>query len=695
MNFLFPSFLYALSAVSIPIIIHLFNFRRYKKLYFSNVALLQAAVQESRSRSMLKHWLVLLCRILAVAFLALAFAQPYLPVKHGIQLTGSKAVSIFIDNSFSMNALTPNGSLLDEAKAEAIEMAQELNPSDKVQLVSQDFDETEERWLNKDEFAAEVKGLKTSSDSRTLSDIIKRQHENLNHSGCPVKECFCLSDFQKSFSRISSDLGANGDPTSLVPLEAESRNNISADSCWFDSPLHLPGKPEMLNLRIRNYSGETSHESAVKLFINGEEKAIASCNIAPNSFTVLHLSFIPSGKAVQQGMAAINDYPITFDDKLYFSFSLTTRIPVLRIHPESMGSNDYLHNLYGRDSLFTYNETTGSHVDYASLPSYRLIILDGLTSIESGMGSELKSYVQKGGSLLIIPPAAGLNSDNYRETLGGLNCSWYGKMDTTHVKTDKLNFESPLYRSVFEGRQSENLDLPQTFRHYVITGAGNGAPENLMKLENGDDLLDLFHSGKGSIYLLAVPLNDDFGNFQKHALFVPTLYNMALYSLPVRPLYYTLGDIQPVEAPNITLPQNSFFKIRPAVQTDSKAEAGPGDANTLLPERRIVNNSVFLYLHNQLSSAGNYELLAGDSLLSGCSFNYNRRESDMSFYSATELRHQCDSAGLKNFSVLQVNGKSMPGVLQEVNRGTYLWKYCIILALIFLAAEEAIIRIVT
>src|SRR5579885_381746 len=109
MSFLFPTFLYALSAISVPILIHLFNFRRYKRLYFSNVRFLKEVVQESRLRSKIKHWLVLLCRIPIIAFLVLAFAQPYVPVKQGITGAGNKAVSIFVDNSFSMNAVSQNG----------------------------------------------------------------------------------------------------------------------------------------------------------------------------------------------------------------------------------------------------------------------------------------------------------------------------------------------------------------------------------------------------------------------------------------------------------------------------------------------------------------------------------------------------------------------------------------------------------
>ncbi len=693
MNFLFPSFLYALSAVSIPILIHLFNFRRYKKLYFSNVVFLQEAIEESRSRSRLKHWLVLLCRILAVIFLVLAFARPYIPLKHGLPLAGNKAVSIFIDNSFSMDALCAQGTLLDEAKGDAIQIAQSLSPSDKVQLVTQDFDASEERWLNKDEFITEAKAVKTSPDSRYIADIIKRQQENLNHSGCPAKQCFLFSDFQKSFTSFPPGLRQNGIATFLAPLTAESRKNLSVDSCWFDTPLHLPGKPESIFVKIDNYSPDNVQNAPVKVFINGEEKAMASVNIAPNSFTIANLSFMPSDKTIQQGVIEINDYPITFDNELYFSFRLTGHIPILWIHPESMSGDDYLRNLYGKDSLFTFKDAAATHIDYSSLPSYRLIILDGLSSIESGMSNELKDYLQKGGSLLVIPPATDLNSDSYRQALTSLNSSWFEKQDTNRMAVDKLNFESPLYKAVFTGGHHPNMDMPHTFRHYIISRVTAAGYENLMKLENGNDFLDLFHYGRGSVYLLAVALNDNFSNFQKHAIFVPTLYNIALYSIPQSPLYFTLGGIQPVEAPDIDLPQNVFFKIKSSnlsAQNDSA-----GTVNTILPERRVVDNSVLLYLHNQLQTAGNYILTAGDSIVSGCSFNYNRKESDMSFYPANELQRQCNDAGLMNFSVVQTANNSFSGAIKEAASGNYLWKYCIMLALLFFAAEEALLRFIS
>src|SRR3954467_10394129 len=99
MVFLQPLFLWALAAVSVPVIIHLFNFRRFKKIYFTNVRFLQEIKQDTRSRSRLKHLLILIARLLALAFLVFAFAQPFIPLSKSSNVTtGTKHVSIYIDN---------------------------------------------------------------------------------------------------------------------------------------------------------------------------------------------------------------------------------------------------------------------------------------------------------------------------------------------------------------------------------------------------------------------------------------------------------------------------------------------------------------------------------------------------------------------------------------------------------------------
>ncbi len=581
-----------------------------------------------------------------------------------------------------MNAVNQNGTLLEDAKSKAEQISQSLNPADKVQLVSQDFDEAQERWLNKDEFLEELKGMKTSPFSRMLPEILQRQQENLLHSNSPVKEAFVLSDFQKTVSNIS-DFHSNGDITvDMIPEVAETKNNISIDTCWFTSPVHLPGKAENLMVKLSNYSANAVNNTPVKLLLNGEEKAIGSVNIDAEGSSTISMSFIPNKNKIQQGELKINDYPINFDDHLYFSFKLSSSIPVLWLHPDSTRKNIFLHSLFGRDSLFTFNETTTGHLDYSTLPSYRLILLDNIGSVSSGMTNELVKYVSTGGNIMVIPPSSGMDVDSYRQFLSSANSSFYEKLDTTHLKVDKLNYESNIYADVFVKKQHPNMDMPVVSKHYKISHTTKALSENIIRLEDGDDFLDEFHYNKGNIYLLAVALNNNFSNFQQHALFVPTMYNIGLYSIGNPQLYYTLGDIQPIEAPNINLPQNVFFKIK-----------GDKDTISILPEKRVINDNVFLFLHSQLSLAGNFKLMAGDSLTSGISFNYNRRESDLRCLSADELQAMSSKAGVKNVSVLNVTNTSLPSLLTEVNRGKYYWKYCILFALLFLAMEEALLRL--
>ena len=99
MEFVHPEILWGLGALAIPIIVHLLNFRRYKRVAFSHVAFLQQVERQTRSTQRLKHLLVLLARLLAITGLVLAFAQPFTPPPAGLQGEGTNgaAISLFLD----------------------------------------------------------------------------------------------------------------------------------------------------------------------------------------------------------------------------------------------------------------------------------------------------------------------------------------------------------------------------------------------------------------------------------------------------------------------------------------------------------------------------------------------------------------------------------------------------------------------
>ncbi|HEV7231762.1 MAG TPA: BatA domain-containing protein [Bacteroidia bacterium] len=695
MRFVNPAFLFALSAISIPILIHLFNFRKFKTVYFTNVRFLREVKEETQSKSQLKHLLVLLCRILAITFLVLAFAQPYIPYHHQKVNTGSKALSLYIDNSFSMDAENKSGRLLDEAKKDARDIASAYRPTDQFQLLTNDFEGRHQRLVNREEFLELLDEVKLSPAVKNMSQVFSRQADLLNNAGrlSGSKLAFLIGDFQKSisdFDRIKNDTSVT---VHLIPVVPQERKNLYIDSCWFETPVRKLNTPQLLHVRLRNSSAQEYTNIPMKLFINGQQKTPSSFHIAPMGKTDTVIAFTIREPGWQQGRVEITDSPITFDDTYYFSFEASASIPVLCISPAPKTSVPATANtgrpvaaLFGHDSAFRFSEVRENAIDYSAIAKYKLIVLDGLSSVSSGLGLELNRFLQNGGSLLIFP-SAHIDAGGYTDFLSSIHANTFQETDTADTKVDKLNFEHEIYREgVFEkknGRlQTSNLDLPSVLSHYRMSRSSRSGEEDLMTLRNGDPFLSKYTIGKGSLYICSAALTPEASNFQKHALFVPTLLQIAFFSQQQNRMSYTIGNNEVVELNSTPSGTEHVFHI---LSGDGKFD--------IIPEHRIIDSKTNLFIRNQVSTSGNYNLKSDTDLVAGLSFNYNRKESDITTLSPAELTGALEKAGLVNFNVIEKGQKELSSLLSEMDQGQKLWKICIWLALIFLAAEVALLRL--
>lgn len=695
MKFVNPYFLFALFSLAIPVIIHLFNFRRFRRVYFTNVRFLREVKQETQSRNRLKHLLVLACRCLALILLVLAFAQPYLPVTGSKVVVGDKAVSIYVDNSFSMDAVNKsNTTLLKEAKDAAAEIVAAYKPTDRFQLLTNDFEGRHQRWVNKEEFLEMLDEVQPSPTVRTISEVLIRQQDILsNADGIRSKNklAFLVSDFQKSiadFTKIKTDTSIMVRP---VPVIAQNRNNIYIDSCWFSSPVRRVNQQEALHVRLRSRSDQDMENVPMRLFINGQQKTPATFSIEANGVTDTVIYFTVREPGLQQAHIEINDYPVTFDDKFYFSFNVLQYIPVLHIRPSGAAVvnggtpftgpqvQDFVGSLLGRDSSFRYTSVDENKIDYASLSTYRMIVADNLQNISSGLGQELKKFVQNGGSVFVFPSA---KSDlaGYNEFLSGMNCNTFGAFDTVRVPVDKINYDHPLFTGVFE-RRTGNIDLPVIRGHFPLSRNVRTTQEELFRLRNGDIFACSNSFGKGQLYLCTAPLDPAYSNFGQHAVFVPTLYQAALFSQPQLPLYYNIGGNSSIELAGATATGESVFHL-----------ADPARNFDVIPAHSVSENGVSIHPRRQITDPGNYIVKAGDAALAGAAFNYDRKESDLAVYSPEEIKTNYTEAGLVNFSLVETGGKDLTSALTEIDLGTRLWKWCVWAALLFLLAEVLLLR---
>jgi len=671
MHFLYPAFLFALITLAIPVIIHLFNFRRYQKVYFSNVQFLKEIQEQQSSRRNLKERLILASRLLAITFLVLAFAKPYIPGQNSANAGKQQAISIFVDNSYSMQTLNSEGSLLDEAKRRAKEIASAYSINDSFQLLTQDFEGKHQRFVNRDEFNDAVDAVKISAQSRLLQQIINRQQSLLSMHKEGPGYLYVISDFQKNMARSQPVKADTGIHISLVQLKASTLPNVAVDSVALLSAIHRPGESEKLVVRLHNYADETAEKIPLKLLVNNEQKAIGLYTINARSVQYDTLTFSGLQAGWQRAEITLQDNPVTFDNQFYFSLNVKQQMPVLLV--DGGTPNPYLKAVFAADPFFDAKRVPDGNVDYASLNTYPLVVLSDLNAISAGLAQQLKTYVHKGGTLLVFP-ADDADLASYRSLLEPLNAAYPEKLLTGDTKVSGINLQNQVFKNIFEDFP-QNPDLPVVKKYYQLSSSSNNRAENLMVLQGRQPFWAGYASGKGKVYVSAVALNEDFSNLPRHALFVPVMFRIVLLSGRDQPLFYTLGRDETIEIPPVQTNAKQLLKLVKAGQS-------------IIPDTKQQEGSTLLYMADQLQEPGIYDLKKQDSTVAVLAFNDNRNESDLSYLNSAELSKLVPRAA----PVLQGGKGSLKSVVTESNFGLQLWKLCIILALIFLGAEIALIR---
>jgi len=672
MKFLFPGFLFALSTVAIPIIIHLFNFRKFKKVYFSNVRFLKDIQQQTSSSRKLKNLWLLAARMLAIIFLVLAFARPYIPHREQTSVISQQLVSIYIDNSYSMESINREGSLLDEAKRRAKEIASAYGINDRFQILTNDFEGKHQHLLNHDEFINAVDDIKISAVNRNINEVINRIQEVYKAEPNTQKTAYLVSDFQENMLEGSKAKLDTASQFRFVKLQATKQPNISVDSVWFISPVHKAGETEKLVIQLKNNSDKKAENVPYKLTINSQQKAIGSLGINARSYSRDTLSFGGLKPGWQNAEIAITDYPIIFDDKFYFTFSVENQMAILAINAQN--NNIYLDAVYRADPFFKLVNVNAGSLNYSSLGSYPLIILNSLAEISQGLAQQLKIYVQNGGCLMVFP-ALEENLQGLTTLAQALGTDRPEALINQQQKIESINLQHPLFKGVFE-QLPRSMDLPVA-KKYVRYGINSRViKQNIMEFPGRRVGIAQYSVGKGKVYLSALPLNEEGGNLVRHSIFVPVMYQVAFLSLRDNRLFYTIGKDQYLESQKITLQPNQTLRL-----TKGNFEA--------IPSLLQAETSSRIFIAGQVRQQGIYSLAKGDMLLANYAFNDSRSESNLSYASEDELKNYFKDYKPEFFSP---GGESVQEAIKAINNGVQLWKLCLILALVFLAAEILIIK---
>ncbi|NNU33957.1 hypothetical protein HK413_06965 [Mucilaginibacter sp. S1162] len=391
-------------------------------------------------------------RLLALLFLVLAFAVPYLSNHNNTNAGAQRTISVFLDNSYSMQTLNREGSLLDEAKRRAKEIVSAYSMNDRFQLLTQDFEGKHQRLLSREEFNDAVDAVKISPRSRSLQQIIDRQQNLLALQPGAGHSIDIISDFQTNIANgkpLKVDTGVH---LSLIQLSASTPANVAVDSVWLLSAIHRPDETEKLVVKLHNYAGEDAVKIPLKLSINGDRKALGGFTLKARSVQNDTLTFSGLKPGWQRAEIILQDNPVTFDNQFYFSFNVKQQMQVLLIDGGTF--NPYLKAVFGTDQFFNARRVPDGNVDYAGLSTYPLIVISDVKTVSAGLSQQLKTYVSKGGTLVVFP-AIDADLASYKSLLQQMGAAYPEKLVAENIKVQSLNLQNPVFKNIFE-------DFPQT-----------------------------------------------------------------------------------------------------------------------------------------------------------------------------------------------------------------------------------------
>ena len=671
MQFAFPLFLIALASILIPLIIHLFYFQRYRTEYFSNVGFLRELMEEKQTRSRLKNILVLLARIFFLFFLVMAFAQPFLRDRAAADTETPDFVSIFIDNSYSMEALSSETPVFQVAVNRAKEIIRSYPEGTSFQIVTNQLNPAARRLVSQDLALSLVDEIKLTSGSASLDHI----YEFVNQTAARQDRkahMYWLSDFQRNAitSPIEVDSSLTLFPVPVQPLEIK---NISIDSCWFESPVPEANQENQMYIRLTNY-GAAPADSRIVWRENNEVKPVSTVVIDPGESLIDTIGITLSGTESRSLTLEVTDHPITFDNRYYLQLNARRKLRILVI--DNGGSpNRFLESAFQQQASVEKKFVPIDRIVYSEFDQQDLIILDDLTTINSGLASNLSRYLEQGGNVLMFP-GPGITNESVNSFLRNNVHLALGEWMQAEMEALTLNYEDFVFSDVFE-RQQTQIALPQVRAYYNLTGTGQSASTDLIRLRNGDPLITRILSGHGLLYLSTSPLDARWNSLGNHAdIFIPMLYRMALSRATTNQLAHFIGQDQPVQI-------NSDTELR-----SETIEVGNGDIQ-FIPSFNQTGDIVRIFLHDQIQEAGFYQVKEGDQIIGDFAMNFSRDESDISLWTERELRDQL--TGHTRF----MNNEQMASIgqfIQEFERGKVFWKYCLIFALVFLILESLLLR---
>lgn len=657
MDFKAPFFFLAFVCLSIPIIIHLFNLRKYKKVYFPSLRMLEEMMVKNKKLSKIQKWALFLSRLLAVFFLVFAFAHPYFSSKNISKHAGK--IVMYIDNSMSTTYQIGQKTILDELKETAIQWLTDENINELIILTNESlnnytsFDKT-----NAIDYIKTIQAVPYSSSYINLYNSlqhIKTQSES-------EISAVIISDHQTIFYPNEIPKQEDGIQLfSLYSLNTAELENVYIDTCYFiQTPMDTENGVEIVT-ELRKI-GQKEHTIDLAYMINGQ--SIANKSIAFNTNDTLlidtqaiHLKSIDDNH-IHVGFLSKE---LSFDDNYYISARLSNQLKVGIINDGAI--NPQLTQAFN-SSRKIFPEQFSTISDIQNPSEYSLIFYNNVKKLSDSDVEIIKKQLENGSSFAIsIDKNANISSIKLAlESIGNINI--FG-IDTIPQNIADIEINHPLIRDVIV-QKPDNIQLPLVNFRYKYSSTLSARPQDVMKYRDGSGFITQFNIQKGILYLFSSPIDLVSNNFTQSYYFAPIIYKMSTNSRHSEVQVYEISEGKNAWL-NTPFEENTILHL---VKNDYKN----------IPVQRKEGNGTLVTLPPTLQSDSFYHIQDNTGkVLIDIALNYDRNESVLKYLNDNELKEKFDIERIK-VSIIHSN-------FEQNKFLDDLWKWVLGIVLIALIVE--------
>ena len=647
MHFKYPAIFYFLFILIVPILIHLFNLKKFKKIEFTNVQFLKKISIETRKSSHVKKLLILATRLLCFTALIFTFSQPYLGNK---KIEDNRHYYIYLDNSESLNTNGNNGNLLKTATHDIIENSPE---NERYSLLTNDDLRIN---ISKKELKKDLRNIQISNNITSFEDKINAIERELKNKSNDLYKILLISDFQYFTKKINNKFTNVTRPFSVVKLTSNVKNNISVDSVYIST---YNTYEKVVSVVIKN-QGDEKNDIPIALYNSSKLINKRSFSILKNEEKILEFPIENFHQFKGKIQIDFNE-SFMFDNVFYFTINSSKKTSILTIGK----SLPYISKIFNSNE-FNYSSSSLQNLNYNSISSQQLIILNQIQSITKVLESSILKFIENGGNLLVIPNK-NIELNTYNSFFKKINSGEILNKYKDSLKITTINFEHPLFRDVFT-KEVRNFEYPAVALNYTHNLKGNA----ILMFENKTPFLHEVANSFSKIYLFSSPLDIQSSNIVNSPIIVPTLYNMAKQSLELTKPYYILQKENTIEISK-KIEKNEILKIS-------------NQKKSFIPSQINFANKVVLSTINEPKTAGFFDITLNRDTLNYLAYNNSPNESLLTFYDLNTVKKE--NKNITIFSSIKEYFKE----INEKNKVQSLWRLFLAIAIVSLLLEILILK---